>query len=371
MSFWVSISKVTGLIGYVVLANGVGSVGQSMDFGLELKKEAEVAWRRIEKDYYDSGTGLFREYFSVDKKERDPAFNWTVGITISAMNGLARGSDEGQGQLNDYLKKVEAYWNEKGPVAGYDVLPHPSGVDRYYDDNAWMVLALLEAAKVTGEDRWKDRAEKALQYVLSGEDEKLGGGIYWRESDKASKNTCSNSPAAVACFEMYKGTGKKEYREAGYRVLDWVMANLYDESDGLMWDAKSLSGKIGKAKWTYNAALTIRALAFAEEEGKKKYPISSREMFEKAWMKWHLGDGKLDGPAKFSHLLFEAGVECGYLTDAEIKLVAQQVLRLSAEGRRWGGSLAKVADSDRKRFELIDEASAVRVLVLAAQSLEE
>lgn len=344
---------------------GVLGAGEPGEFRIVAERE----WERIEREYRDIGTGFYREFYSTEREERAPAFNWTVGVTLSAMNGLARGSEAGKGRLVAYLEKVEAYWNPRGPVAGYDVLPNQSGVDRYYDDNAWMVLALLEAAEVTGDLRWRRRAEEALVYVLSGEDSKLGGGVYWRESDKASKNTCSNSPSAVACFEMYRATGKAEYREAGYRLLDWVMSRLYDSSDSLMWDNVSLAGKVERTKWSYNAALTVRALRFAEASGEGgRYPVSAEAMFRAAWAKWHLGEGRLSGPGKFSHLLFEAGIEGGWLTRSEIRQVGQVVVRAGAGGR-WGGSLGDRAAKERSRFELIDEASAVRVLVLADRAL--
>lgn len=345
-------------------------VAMNQDQDVDLWKVVDAAWTRIESDYYDSKSGLYKEFWSSEEKLDDTAFNWTVGIAISALNGLAKHSPERKARLAGYLEKVATYWNERGPVAGFDVIPHPPGVDRYYDDNAWMVLSLLESAEVTGDSRWKDRAELALKYVLSGEDEKLGGGIYWRESDKASKNTCSNSPSAVACFEMFKATGKTEYRDAGYRALDWVMENMYDSSDHLMWDNMNLKGEVEKTKWSYNTALTVQALKFAESEGDRKYPVSSKEMFEAAWKKWHVGGGKLSGPGKFSHLLFEVGVECGFLTPAQIREVASATASLvSGERKRWGGTLDRVARADRERFELIDEASAVRVLVVAGRVL--
>lgn len=348
-----------------MLSLGIGffMLSSEPDFG----QEARESWFRIKKDYFSQSSGLYREFFSEEKPETDAAFNWTVGIVISAMNSVSKMDSGKKSDLSLYLEKVELYWNSRGPVAGYDVIPNPPAVDRYYDDNAWMALSLLESYKILHEEKLLVRAKGALDFALSGEDEKLGGGIYWRESDKASKNTCSNSPVAVACFEIYEVTHEEKYKRAGIRLLNWTMANLYDEKDGLMWDNINLEKKIGRDKWSYNAALTVRALSFAEKIG-HKYPISSQQMFESAWKKWHDGNGGLSGPAKFSHLLFEAGLKIGALDKEQIKSVGKRVLEVRRNGR-WGGSLNQIPAESRKRYELIDESSAVRLLGLAHAEL--
>ncbi len=331
------------------------------------QKEAVLAWEKVDRDFFDSSTGLYREFYSTNLKEKDPAFNWTVGVTLSALNGIAQSDLKARTQLAEYLKKVDLYWNSSGPVAGFDVLPNAKGVDRYYDDNAWMVLALLESYEILKDEKILLRAKQSLDYVLSGEDLVLGGGIYWRESDKASKNTCSNSPSAVACFEMYKRTHEIRYRDAGYRILDWTMKYLYDSSERLMSDSLALDGKVDQTKWSYNSALTIRALGYAEANG-KKYQISSREMFEAAWERWHDTGGHLKGPGKFSHLLFETGLTLKFLDSDRIRAVGSRVLE-TRFGDLWGHGLDQMPGSDQKRFDLIDQASAVRVLTLANRFL--
>ena len=45
-----------------------------------------------------------------------------------------------------------------------------------------------------------------MRFVLSGWDERLGGGIYWRPDHK-TKNTCSNGPGATAGLVLCGDTG--------------------------------------------------------------------------------------------------------------------------------------------------------------------
>ena len=104
---------------------------------------------------------------------------------------------------DDSSTDLNGYWDARAVIVqGYDAyLSSPGNSDKYYDDNAWMVLTFVEAYELTGERKYLYRAADAMRFVLSGWDEKLGGGIYWREN-KTSKNTCSNGPSATAALAL-------------------------------------------------------------------------------------------------------------------------------------------------------------------------
>ena len=172
--------------------------------------------------------------------KREPAFNWGVGVLISAMSAAAAKDPAWRKDLREYVEATRVYWNPAGPVAGYDVLPMPKDADRYYDDNAWMVLALVEASEVLADPKLLVYAGEALAYVLSGRDAKLGGGIYWRESPKESKNTCSNGPSAAACLAVYEKTRDPQLLSAAKELYAWTKAHLQDPADRLFWDAQRL-----------------------------------------------------------------------------------------------------------------------------------
>lgn len=348
---------------------GVRPVNDS-DFRQEARELALTVQQRMDLDFWDAERRLYREAWSPREQLGQPAFNWGVGVLLSGLNGLAPHDAGALARLREYLPAVERYWNPRPPVAGFDVLPDPGGVDRYYDDNAWMVLALLETAQVTGEEKWVDWAEKSLLYVLSGEDEKLGGGIYWRESDKASKNTCSNSPSAVAALAVYRVTGKREYRDAAERLMRWTIKHLMDPADKLMWDHIDLAGNIEKTKWSYNTALTVRALAeledLAESEGGiASFPVTAKEMWDAGWPRWFLGERGMLGPGRFAHLLLEVGLERGWVSEADQATLVRALWRLGeARGWRYGHDWDRPADEDATRFEVLDQASVVRAMAL-------
>lgn len=255
-------------------------------------------FRRTEATY-QLPNGLWSEALESGKPVTQPAFNWSVGVGLSAYASAAALNPSLRPGLIRFADAVHVYWNPAGPIAGYDVLPAPKPVDRYYDDNAWMVMALVETYEVTRETRFLDRAESALTYVLSGEDEVLGGGIYWRESDKASKNTCSNGPSAAACLAVAKYRNRATLTAKANQLYDWCRAKLRDPADGLYWDNVNRAGKIETTKWSYNSALMLRT---ARELGREEAVTLAKACFDR-WV-----DPTTHGirdEAQFAHLLFE------------------------------------------------------------------
>lgn len=328
---------------------------------------SDALFNRIKADYFDEKSGLYREYWVPNPEDRkgenlQPAFNWGVGVMISALNGLAKKDRRYIPELETYLKKGLAYWNPNGPVGGYDVLPGPPHpTDRYYDDNAWMVLSLVEAYEITGNKTWLNQASKALDFVLSGLDTKLGGGIYWKEREKQTKNTCSCGPSAAACIAVYQHTKRKELLKHAEGIYQWTQKNLQDPQDSLYWDNINLSGKVDKTKWTYNSALMLRTSKELYRLTKNPVYSLDAKVLEKACLeKWIKPDGIIDDELQFSHLLFENLDRKGF--DYK-KSIDSLVNRLSKEGRaakKWG-----VAPKDQERLQLIHQASVLRALTVA------
>lgn len=87
------------------------------------------------------------------------------------------------------------------------------GVENVYDDQMWLVRELLESYKLTGEERYLEKAEYLTEYVLDGWDCTFDadgneiGGIPWGPG-YVTKHSCSNGPMVsplVWLHELYKG----------------------------------------------------------------------------------------------------------------------------------------------------------------------
>jgi uncharacterized protein YyaL (SSP411 family) len=204
------------------------------------------------------------------------------------------------------VNKSRVYWNTEGPVPGYDVLPTPKPKDRYYDDNEWMVMGLAEAAQQLHSSKFFDFAQQTFEYVRSGLDDKLGGGVYWKESQKTSKNACSNGPAAASALALYEQTKEPSYLQFARSVYEWTRSNLRDPADGLYYDSMSLDGRISRTKWTYNSALMLRsAVDLYRFTGEEKYAADAREIQDASLRRWIGPDGAFKDDGKFAFLLLE------------------------------------------------------------------
>lgn len=319
----------------------------------------------IRRDFRPDPDGYYRDKI----KEEMPAFNWGVGILLSAMAEAAPLSPEWKTEAIRYATKTRSYWNPLGPVPGYDVLPTPKPIDRYYDDNAWMVMSLSDLSHATGRPEFRTHAAEAMVYVLSGASP--DGSIYWRESDKASRNTCSNAPVAAALLALYEKDRDPARLARAESLYDWTYRTLRDPADDLMWDAISNDGKIEKTKWSYNTALMARSAAELFRLTKKARYRKEAIAFARAGRaKWVREDGAMTDESQFAHLLLESfwfvkrATKWGDAWSDAPKILAALRSRKSADGRypgRWDGTEANEA--------LITQASAARAYLFAASRL--
>jgi predicted alpha-1,6-mannanase (GH76 family) len=334
---------------------------------------------QIRTHLYESG-GL---YFEEVAERPQPAFMWPAGVQLSALAAASGVDASYTSQLNEFVHTLRRYWQEHEGIAGYDVLPAPKPSDRYYDDNAWIVLGLLEAHEVTKNPEYLRQAEETMRFVLSGEDEALGGGIYWKENERTSKNTCSNAPTATAAFRLYHLTGKKSYLEIGQRLLRWLDETLQDR-DGLYWDNINLEGKIERTKWSYNTALVIRALCELSDAVKPEDQAHAANLLRRASAialaaekRWVRPNGAIADDAAFAHLLVDAFIEL-YRRDQNprwrtVVLRSLDFLRQSVRDQHgfYGPRWEVQASGPHARIRLIDQASAARAYWMAARHLME
>ena len=314
----------------------------------------------------------FSESLPAAGKTKSTAFNWSVGVWLSALAAAAEADASLIPFVQKYAIATRAYWNPLPPVAGYDVLPGPKDVDRYYDDNEWMVMSLADIARLTKDDSiWQD-ADRAMTYALSGLDSKLGGGIYWRESDRgATKNTCSNAPAVAALLTLYRHDHRPERLQQAAEIYDWTFATLRDPADDLMWDAIRADGSVEKTKWSYNTALMIRSAA-------ELYELTHRPIYQKQLRKfvrssvrhWFAPEsGKMKDEGKFAHLLLESWQIAASIDDelaTEVGPVVEKVrawLRTARNADGWYGPRWDSGPKSVAEPALIDQAAVARALL--------
>lgn len=195
--------------------------------------------------------------------QQEVSFLWPYSAMVSGCVSLYKTSgDKKYKKLMDKQIKpgLDLYWDTTRQPECYQSYPAFAGQnDRYYDDNDWVAIDFCDYYAATKNKEYLKKAIALHDYIYSGWSDDLGGGIYWCEQKKESKNTCSNAPATVLCMKLYKLTKKKKYLDQAKATYQWTRDNLRDPSDFVYWDNKNLQGKIGYAKYTYNSGQMIQA----------------------------------------------------------------------------------------------------------------
>lgn len=193
------------------------------------------------------------------------SYLWPYSGTFSAVNALFEAThDKKYKKLLDsrVLPGLEEYFDtQRVPNAYSSYIRTAPASDRFYDDNVWLGIDFTDTYQMTQEQKYLDKAQLIWKFIESGIDSILGGGIYWCEQKKESKNTCSNAPGSVLALKLFKATNDSSYFEKGKKLYEWTQRNLQDSADYLYFDNIRLDGKIGKAKFAYNSGQMMQSAA--------------------------------------------------------------------------------------------------------------
>lgn len=242
-------------------------------------ERAQTTLDSLYQKYNAPGTYLLRENYPFDDKytasylaseeqaniPNQYSYLWPFSGTFSAVNALYEAThDEKYRELLDsnVLAGLEEYFDTKRlPYAYASYINSAPESDRFYDDNVWLGIDFTDLYMMTKNSAYLDKAKLIWEFIMSGTDEQLGGGIYWCEQKKVSKNTCSNAPGSVYAFKLFEATGDSAYFHKGQELYNWTQKNLQDHQDNLYFDNIALDGKIGKAKYAYNTGQMMQSAA--------------------------------------------------------------------------------------------------------------
>lgn len=193
------------------------------------------------------------------------SYLWPYSGTFSAVNALFETTqDKKYLRLLDerVLPGLNEYFDTtRTPNAYSSYVKSAPASDRFYDDNVWLGIDFTDTYQLTKDKKYLDKAAMIWNFIESGTDDLLGGGIYWCEQKKESKNTCSNAPGSVFALKLFKATNDSAYFKKGKALYDWTKEHLQDSTDYLYFDNVRLDGKIGKAKFAYNSGQMMQSAA--------------------------------------------------------------------------------------------------------------
>lgn len=276
---------------------------QSTDY----RARALATRANINRYFLDSEKQLYFETNELPKKPNGYSFLWPLCALLQGANELAAITNAND--LDLVHVAIEKYNNAAAPAAGYQAKVASEGSDtRYYDDNQWIGIAAMDVFERTQNKVYLNLAKKTYRFMMSGFDERANGGIYWREGDQTTKNTCSNGPGILLALQLYKVTKEKAYLDTAFRLYEWTNEKL-QAPDGLFFDAIRLpSLQIDRRIYAYNSGTMLQANVMLYEITKEeKYLIEAKRIADAAVLRF-FKDGKFADNYWFSAVLMRAFV---------------------------------------------------------------
>jgi rhamnogalacturonyl hydrolase YesR len=244
--------------------------GKEEEVEIVVKSQAEILFDQLFNYYWSDEVNLLNgNYPNTLGTPQEPttpqydvhAYLWGFGGAFSAFNAVAHSSPSPE-FFEKYESKLKTallqyYTPNRNPI-GFACFVN-SHDKRFYDDAIWIGIDLVELYMLTEDEWYLDYAKIVWDFIMTGHDDVLGGGIYWEEAPKNSKNTCSNAPAAVLAVKLYEATDNQTYLDKGKDIYAWVKNNLQDPTDNLYWDNMKLDGTIQTWKFSYNSGQMLQA----------------------------------------------------------------------------------------------------------------
>jgi predicted alpha-1,6-mannanase (GH76 family) len=210
-------------------------------------------------------------------------------------------------------------------------------INRYYDDIAWLGLAVHRAGPLSGRAGASAVATICAQ-LGRGWTEDGGGGIWWRRADNY-KAAPANGPAAI----LLARTGQVGFAAA---IVDWMADTLIEPDTGLVRDGVRIGPdgeicEVDKRIFSYCQGVYLGAcVELAQREGHQRWADRAIALVDALRMRFADPSGVLPGISGGDGGLF-AGITARYLADAalrrpELTDAAGQLVLASAEAA-WAG----------------------------------
>jgi predicted alpha-1,6-mannanase (GH76 family) len=212
----------------------------------------------------------------------------------------------------------------------------------YYDDVAWLGLALLRASEVVKYPVQRP-VSKIVAQLRDGWTDHGGGGIWWRRNDDF-KNVPANGPAAILLARWSRAGGERSDAQRARAMTEWMDKSLRDPSTDLLWDGLHVNDdgsvrEIEKTIYTYCQGVFLGACLELGEDDMAARTVTA--------IATHLAeDGVLPGRGAGDGGLF-GGILARYLAQAARKLngqpaeIAAWLINTSAEAAWRNRALVK------------------------------
>lgn len=246
----------------------------------EYANRVKIIKLHIQQYFYDSSTNNYNEFYpaAIGAKKKF-SYLWPLCGLMQAANETDAALITAN-YLDTILVQIQPYYDDTPPKPGYNsYLIHPVKEARFYDDNQWIGIACMDAYQRTKNNKYLLQGKMMYDFMMTGFDTTSGGGLYWKEKDFSTKNTCSNGPGVLVALQLYKATGNKHYLDTALLLYNWVNETLLSPSNLYFDNIRLPSGKIDKRIYTYNAGTMLQSsVILFQLTQEKKYLVQAKKI---------------------------------------------------------------------------------------------
>ena len=205
-------------------------------------------------------------------------------LTLAGVPAALVGGASYQPAVQDRLAGLAKYWDASAAVPAYDsyvVGPLGNGGDKYYDDNAWVSLALIQQYRM-GLTPSLSRPQQLFKFAQAGWDSVARdpdpGGVFWVQQgvgfglSNHDRGAGASAGSAELGFHLHELTGSSQYDGDGQvaarprsvgalNMVNWVSKYLDSSRTGVgpFLNVVRRDGSIDTNVWSYNQGVMIGA----------------------------------------------------------------------------------------------------------------
>ena len=192
----------------------------SAQTGATFAQWGEETLNQIESDLGISNSNLYAEDLN-----GGVAYAWPQGVALEALmaNGKIAKAEAHANEMHD------RYWCYKNDIWGYSCVADACG-DRFYDDNAWLAICLMELYEITNNSTYLERAKDVVAFCMAGELD--SGGLKWKEGGENTYNIIATAATTVANLMIYQASNETRYYDNGLRLYNWMKSQEWGFGPG-------------------------------------------------------------------------------------------------------------------------------------------
>jgi hypothetical protein len=318
---------------------------------------------KIYNFFYDSATKLFIEKVN-GKIDKPYSYLWPLCGLVQAANEMEV-LYPGQKFLPPVIQAINQYYSTKSPSPGYHSYVFAQKDEaRFYDDNQWIGIAYMDAYERSKDSAYLLLSAEIYNFMMTGFDTVCNGGLYWKEGDLTTKNTCSNGPGILLALQLYNATNQKKYLDTALLLYNWTNEQLLAK-DGVYYDAVQLpSKKIDKRKFAYNTGTMLQANVMLFAITKNKMYLQRAQQMAAASLRYFYKQNSFPDNYWFNAVLMRGYVALNKITSNPVYINAYKkyAALVMQQQRDTRGLIGKHTTKD-----LLDQAGMLEILARLAQ----